>query len=556
MKKILMILAPFLLVGCSFFKSSKTIDLIPFLQKDKYGFFNLEGKIIINPQFAYATVFREDIALVKTTGDNGKWGYIDKDGKFIINASYKDATVFQEGIAWVVLDNGSPTAIDKNGKILFTLKEAEKVRLFSEGLSAFSKADSTNVTWGFVDKSGKQMINPQFVEVGDFYDGKCAVKNKDGKWGYIDKSGKIVINYQFENSNRFENGKAIVYLDEKAGVIDNDGKYIINPQFKYAFPDKEKYLVFMDDKAGWCDEEGKFIINPQFDSASEFGSNKLACVKSSDKYGYIDEEGKIKINPQFDEATQFIGNIAIVKTGDKYGLIDKEGKYVVNPQFEEIGFDFYAFLSDFSYKNYIDSDYLDTEKILKVININTPENLSFEDSFQTILTKINKTGDEFSAYNNVHMIYKDKPINKDASYDFAIMGKLKDLNLYTYNYYVTKEKPTGFVYSISLLGKAEEKAESVQKVFEKKLSNFTLLKKGYVKNSYTSVYKSDKNIIITTSENSSNPIIYILKKDFDIAFYLDKIGDKAKETEINEDEYSEAAVDTVAIDTTAAAPAY
>ena len=134
-----MIIAPLLLVGCSFFKSSKDIELIPYTQKDKYGYFDLEGKIVINPQFAVATAFREDLALVKTTGENGKWGFIDKEGKFVINATYKDATVFQEGLAWVVSENTAPTAIDKKGEIKFTLKDAEQVRLFSEDLAAFSK---------------------------------------------------------------------------------------------------------------------------------------------------------------------------------------------------------------------------------------------------------------------------------------------------------------------------------------------------------------------------------------------------------------------------------
>ncbi len=117
MKKLLMIIAPLLFIGCSFFKSSKDIELIPYAQKDKYGYFDLEGKIVINPQFEFATVFREGLALVRTTGEKGKWGYIDKDGKFVINATYKNATVFQEGLAWVVIENSAPSAIDKNGEI-------------------------------------------------------------------------------------------------------------------------------------------------------------------------------------------------------------------------------------------------------------------------------------------------------------------------------------------------------------------------------------------------------------------------------------------------------
>ena len=198
MKKIAVILVLLqFVISCSLFKSSNDIDLIPFEQKGKYGYFDLEGKIVINPQFDFATAFREDLALVKLSGDNGKWGYIDKKGKFVINATYKDATVFQDGLAWVVTDNAAPSAINKDGEIKFTLKQANNVNLFSEGLAGFSVQDTiNNETWGFVDKTGTSIVNPQFFEIGDFSESKCAVKNKEGKWGFIDKSGKIIINYQ------------------------------------------------------------------------------------------------------------------------------------------------------------------------------------------------------------------------------------------------------------------------------------------------------------------------------------------------------------------------
>jgi hypothetical protein len=542
MRKFLLIIAPFLLVGCSFFKSSKDIELIPYAQKDKYGYFDLEGKIVINPQFAYATAFREDVALVKTTGDNGKWGYIDESGKFIINATYKDATVFQDGLAWVILENGAPSAIDKNGEIKFTLKEAENVRLFSEGLAACSKVDSTNTIWGFVDKSGKQVINSQFDAVGNFHDGKCAVKNKDGKWGYIDKSGKIVINNQFDSANEFKDGKAVVQLDDKVGVIDEDGKYIINPQFKSAYADGDKYLINQDDKWGWCDDKGKFIINPQFDDASFFGGSKLASIKSSDKYGFIDSEGKIMINPQFDNAFPFMNNVAIVKSGDKYGLIDKEGKYKVNPQFDSISDDLIYYLYDLSTNSSITSDYLDTDKILKVINIDRPENLSLEDNFQTILNKTGKSIDDFSVYSDSNTIFENKFITNEASYSFVVMGKCIEYD-YNYNKVFSNVKPQGFFYVVSLSGKAYGKAEAVQKAFEKKLNGYNLMKKGYVSSLYTSVYKSSKNIVVTSSSNSSNVIFHILSKDFDISGYLNRIVEKS---ELSTSNNKEAAVDTTA----------
>lgn len=561
MKKYLFISVFFIISGCGFFKSSKEIELIPFLQKDKYGYFNLEGKIVINPQFSVATAFREDLALVKTTGENGKWGFIDKEGKFVINAIYKEATVFQEGIAWVISENSAPVAINNKGEIQFTLKNAEIVRMFKEDLAAFSVTDSTTVKWGFVDKSGKQVINPQFDEVGNFSDGKCAVKNKEGKWGYIDKSGKITINYQFDDADSFTNSKAAVRLDDKTGVIDEKGKYLINPQFQSIYFDGDNYLIYQDEKAGWCDKDGKFIINPQFESAEVFGESKIACVKSGDKYGYIDSDGKIAINPQFDSASQFIEDVAIVEVADKYGLIDHEGKYVVNPQFEGINIDVYAFMYDYTMHGYVTSDYLDINNIIKVINTNNPENLSLDDNFQTILKKINKSPNDFSAYSDTHIVFENKFITKEASYSFGIMGNLKAYDYYSYNYYVTKEKPQAFIYAIDLSGKAFDKAENIQKGFEKSLKNYTLVKKGYVDNSYTSVFKSDRNIIITTNKNSNKVLFYILNKNFDTSYYINKIADKptddnpSETTSNDESDYNAYADTTAVVVDSVAAPA-
>lgn len=551
-KSALLILVMMLsLVSCNFFKSSNNLELIPFLQKDKYGYFDLEGKIAINPQFDYATAFRDGLALVKLSGENGKWGYIDKSGKFVINAIYKDATVFKDGLAWVISDNSAPSAIEKNGNIIFTLKEANEVRLFSDGLAAFSIADDVNyMSWGFVDKTGNQIINAQFDEVGDFTEGKCAVMNKDGKWGYIDKSGKIIINYQFDEAAPFKGEKAIVIIDNKAGVIDSEGKYIINPQFSTAKNDGEMFLISQEDKVGWCDNAGKYIINPQFDNAYPFKENKLACIESGGKYGYIDKTGKIIINPQFDFASPFIGKFAIVSLGDKFGLIDEEGKYKVNPQFESIAPDLFSYLNDTSLKQSIFTDFLDVNTILSVINVNNPENISFNDGFQTVIKKLNKTSDDFIAYENEHMIYNSKKINSEVDYSLSITGNIKAMNDDTYEYYITNEKVQSFNYQFNLAGKAYGKAESVQKAFENKLTGFNIVKKGYVEGRYASIYKGLNSYVITWNTGESSPVFYICNKNFDISNFLSLIV-ADKESSIMQESYEETPYEQVAVDTMA-----
>ena len=549
-----MIFIPLIMVSCNYFKSSKEADLIPYNEKGKYGYFNLEGKIAINPQFSEATAFREGLALVKTTGDKGKWGFIDRDGKFKINATYMDATVFQDGIAWVVSENGAPTAIDKDGEIQFTLKDAENVELFSEGMAAFSKEDSTSVSWGFVNKSGEIKINPQFEMVKSFSNGKCAVKNKEGKWGYIDESGKLCVNYQFDSADDFEDGKAIVSLDRKAGVIDEDGKYIINPQFDDAKIDDDNYLVTQENKMGWCDKDGKFLINPQFDNAFVFHGNDITPIQSSNKYGYIDKEGKIIINPQFDFASPFFNKVAIVKTGDKFGLIDKEGKYIVNPQFSSISSDFnsYLFTGNSKYgnstKHSISTDYLDVNAIVNFIDFNNPEGMSLNQTFIALASKKHLSVADFVSNSNMTYIIENKSINKNAKYSFIVEGNAVvqnfDYDSYSYNNQFTNEKPKSFKYEINLENKAYGKSESIVGAIEKKLSGFTLVKKGYKNGGYyVSVYKNANFLIVLSA--LSNVSVQFLDKNFDLTTFLTSISDKQ-----NSDASSYEGIEDAAIEAT------
>lgn len=537
MKKLFLLITCVVISSCNLFNpSGKELDLIPYIQKDKYGYFDLEGKIVINPQFGYATAFREDVALVRTTGDAPKWGFIDQEGKYIINATYTNATIFSEGIAWVTTENSAPIAINTKGETLFTMKQADRVALFSEGLAAFSVADSTEVKWGFVDAKGSVKINPQFKSVHGFINGKCAVENKEGKWGYIDLNGKLVINYQFDDAHNFINELAAVVTDDKAGVIDEEGKYVINPQFDKISSDGNLFYVEQDDKIGWVDEKGKFVINPQFEEGNLFFNSELAAVKSGDSFGYVNDDGKIMINPQFDAALPFVNGKALVKSGDKIGVIDTEGRFVVNPQFEDLSYDLYVYLN--SYEGYgtirstIKSEYFDVDRVVRIFNFTAPEQLSFSDSFITIAKKMNKKLSDFNTYDESNVLVKNKIICDDAKYSFGVLGEAKTYNYSTYHYTMSDKSPFGFIYVLELKNKGFGKVNAVKKALERKLKSYTTLKRGTVGGEDVVVFKNEIHSIILVTNGKSNLTSYILNKDFDLTAYLNKI---VSEDQTNDD---------------------
>jgi hypothetical protein len=75
------------------------------------------------------------------------------------------------------------------------------------------------------------VIQPRFHSVGSFRDGLASVQLKDGdKWGFIDRSGKFVIPPQFDEiPSSFFNGLSVIRIGTKRGYIDKTGRYVWPP---------------------------------------------------------------------------------------------------------------------------------------------------------------------------------------------------------------------------------------------------------------------------------------------------------------------------------------
>ena len=80
--------------------------------------------------------------------------------------------------------------------------------------------------YGYIDKTGKEVIPCKYNYLGGFYEGLAYV-DLDDKWGFIDKSGKEVIPCRYDDAGNFSEGLARVLLDDKYGFIDKSGKEVI-----------------------------------------------------------------------------------------------------------------------------------------------------------------------------------------------------------------------------------------------------------------------------------------------------------------------------------------
>lgn len=550
MKNIQSLIAIFVLSSIFFSCDKKGGDLTLFPVKigDEYQYIDKEGKIIINPQFSEASVFRNGIALVRTTGDKPKWGYIDETGHYIINAQYKNATIFSEDLAWVVSEDESPNAINKEGKIIFSLQSAEEVRIFKGGFAAYRimGKDGKNM-WGFVNRNGAVIINPQFEKVGYFEDGLCPVSNGSDKWGYIDESGKIVINYQFSSAGIFTAGSAIVSLNKKFGAIDKTGKYLINPQFDFMWKDGESYIINQDEKCGWCDASGKIFINPQFKNAQAFLDKDIAPVQTGESWGYVDKTGKIIINPQFDVAFPFNGKFGLVSSSEKFGFIDIDGKYVINPQYDDVSTDFVYYLFGFTMYESVLTDYFNVDAVVRNLNLTAPEGLSLNTTFGSILKRFNLTESSFSEYSYQHTIFSNKSISSDISYSFYAYGNAfrsiavnHNNGWYSYetneNRFAANNNIQGFVYTISLTGKGNGKAK---KLVSSLVNNLIGFQRG---NTNQGVMYFNKTIKIFFTGHGSEITILIVRPDGSETVDSNKTIDWDEVDAVNNSNYDDSTV--------------
>ncbi len=338
-KRCLLVLLLFFIASCDGERSAVT-KLFPVKTAGYYGYIDRSGKTAIPFRYARAGCFEGGVAVVETAG-NGRWGYIDNDGNYVIKPTYSYATSFSEGLAWVVPEDDVPTVIDKNGIVQFRLPDAQSAENFSDGLAAYSILGTDGEKWGFVDKKGKTVIEPQFSGVSYFSGGLCGVMNSNNTWGYINTKGKVVINYLYQNVYPFKGDKAKVAAYGKFGVIDKKGKYVLAPKYADVDLDGEGYLAKDGKKWGWFNEGGEETISVQFADAYPFLGNKFAPVMVEEKWGFIDGSGKFVIAPQFEFAFGFDGGMALVEAAGKYGFIDEAGQFVINPDYEHVPVDYF-----------------------------------------------------------------------------------------------------------------------------------------------------------------------------------------------------------------------
>ncbi len=229
-----------------------------------------------------------------------EFGFLDKAGNRLYTTVYLHNTEtparvyndrFGEGLVWAS-DGKGRMLVDREGKVAARFTNSG-VTLNAEmpfvgGLSAVATSftkDDQNFTersnWGYVNTKCEWVVPGMYAEAHDFSEGLGCVKL--GKlYGFVDTTGKEVIPPQFDDVGQdgFANGLCVVSKGKKDAYffIDTQGKRAIDADYEAAYGFHEGLAaVRVKGQWGFIDKTGKFVIKPVFESVGSFNSGLAAA---------------------------------------------------------------------------------------------------------------------------------------------------------------------------------------------------------------------------------------------------------------------------------------
>lgn len=335
--------------GNSYFGTVETAEAVSVVKSSdgKAVVVDREGKELAGPFDALGEL--HDGRMVYRTGEytdstTAAYGYVDEKGSTVIPAVYASASDFSEGLAFVAPRDSSLRAIDRDGKVVFTVPDAVTVNVFMGGYAQAS--DISGRVW-LLDREGERLDFPDTVSsagfvaegfiVGRVGDVRRLYKVKDKTISRVEELDNFSLQ-SFDARLQL----AIVKSGDNYGLASVSGEYVVNPQYRKLKFDGG-YICFSTDagKIGFLDGKGKVVVDAVFDDVrfrSDNADGDYFIVSRDGKlWEIIDNEGKTVIPADYDRIMHLCGDLYAVGKDGKVGIADaSRGKVTCEPQFADV----------------------------------------------------------------------------------------------------------------------------------------------------------------------------------------------------------------------------
>jgi hypothetical protein len=358
------------------------------VENGKYGFADLQGQIIVKPQYVKMEPFKNGKTYVSSCYHSF---WFDKKGHYILENQQLYTDFCESGQLGIktkthkivlplavydqfhILDNRYAMFRQNNKGALYDMQN-EKLMVPLDSLFIYylaSKDAQTvvfpiykNRLYGFLNGQGNliapceyelpyshRRLDKPILEESDLKMQKegafeMILLQKDKKYGALDaKTGKIMISFSYDKPFRFINGKALVHKKDKIGIIDCSENILLPIQYTFAEDDQDS-LTFREglaalckgQKVGFMDSTYQEVIPFEYQRTTfknTFFSDGLAAVVqrdkySQDKFGFINRQNQLIVPFTYVAVHPFEGGRARVYAEGKTQFMDTTGKPITD----------------------------------------------------------------------------------------------------------------------------------------------------------------------------------------------------------------------------------
>lgn len=195
----------------------------------QYGLIKFNEKTIVD--YIYDDIDYDDYYQIIYVEKDNKYGVITTQGKTVVNCNYNGVIRLSEKIYAVLVQNTDNTLtismLNEKGKDAGQLENNFGSVSFCNGYIAVVNDDGK---FGLMNENGKIKISYGYDYLGVYSDKLVSYKS-NGKYGCLNIRGKVKIPAEYDNSLVFIDGLAVAEKDGKVGIINKRNKAVVN--FEY-----------------------------------------------------------------------------------------------------------------------------------------------------------------------------------------------------------------------------------------------------------------------------------------------------------------------------------
>lgn len=345
------------------------------------------GEVVGGVKYEQIKAARIDRAMAM---QGGKWGVINEKSEWVIQPKYDEISIIGTGSYYTVVQGQS--AISNENNEVTNMPALKRVGVEVEGLIPAC----IQFKCGYMNKSGKWEIKPQFEDVFPFSGGYARV-TKYGLTAFIDRNGAYLtpeppkqVYAPWYWRPEIVYSSSISGQTELFSSIDREGHLQYSPSqnpLAETLADVPVPVKGVNGKYGYMNLKEEWVVPPVYQVAGKFingfaqvtgsviqsagqyyidinGTESLEIKKpgipdrkflSADgqrdpvnitqkiiplsvnggKWGYANENDKYLIQPKYDEADDFHDGLAAVRVDNRWGYINTKGEYAITPNYSK-----------------------------------------------------------------------------------------------------------------------------------------------------------------------------------------------------------------------------